>query len=189
MAWIGAAISVVGGLLSNNSSKKAKKRAARAAASEQALAQEQYDDWKEVYGPIQDNLGEYYAGLTPDQYEVTGIQAIEEQKAAGLKQLNERLAQRGISDSSIAAAAEMNIELDTIQDKATVRATSEQAVAEQQMNFLQVGLGQDPGSDLLDTLRNNSNNERSYANQSERLAGESISNALTAVGTALSDND
>ena len=182
MGWVTAAVAVGGALLSNRSARNSARDARSQANAEMDFAREQYDDWKDVYGPIQDNLGEYYANLSPDQFEVTGIQALEEEKVRSLDQLTERLAQRGISDSGIAAAAELNMEMDFAQDKASVRANSERAVAEQQLGFLQVGLGQNPTNTLQDVLSNRANDSRNYAREQDRVAGQATLNAVTALG-------
>ena len=59
-----AGATVIGAGMQASSASDAADAAAQASAEELAFAQQQYDDWQEVYGPIQDNLSDYYSNLT-----------------------------------------------------------------------------------------------------------------------------
>jgi len=182
-----AAATVVSAYMSKEEAKDARQEAGSAEERALAFEQEKYDDWQEVYGPLQENLSEYYINLSPDQYEVMGLEAIEEEKAASLRALNERLAQRGISDSGLAAAAELNIEMTALENRAEIRRAAPGAVAEQQLGFLQVGLGQDPSASMSQTLGQQALERSRRATAAEIAAGEASSAAISAVGTALSE--
>ena len=56
-------------------------------------------------------------------------------------------------------------------------------VAQEQLSFLQVGLGQDPSQSLSNTLARQADQRRAEASRSAQAA----STAITTVGTALSD--
>jgi len=182
MAWISAAIAVGGALLSNNSASKDRGAASAAEANALAFEQQRYDDWKAIYGPMQQNLSDYYSGLSADQYEVQGLEAFELEKEAGMKSLRENLAQRGISDSGLSAATEVASEMSSIQNRATIRQEAPGKVAAQKLGFLQVGLGQNPADNLSNIQQDQVAGRRSRANESSRVAGQATGDALTALG-------
>jgi len=193
MSVVAAAVvgsAVVGAVSSASASSKASKsaNAATAAASESSAAQlefakEQYADWEKVYGPIQENLSAYYNSLTPEKYETQSIQAINQSYANANKQITQSLAQRGIATSGLAAQAQVDLSTKQAQDTATVRATSDQVVANEKMKFLSLGMGQ-----YANTIAGVSN---AYGNQANLAAQQSImysnqaAQAAQGVGTAL----
>lgn len=67
-----AGTAVLGAGMSYNASKRATKSAQQSEAASLAFAQRQYDDWLNVFGPIQDNLSNYYKNLTPARIEAQG---------------------------------------------------------------------------------------------------------------------
>lgn len=75
IASLGA--SVVGSVISGKSAKKQAAAAAEADKAELDFAKEQYQDWLDTYGDLQDNLAEYYNNLTPDTLEVQGLEQFE----------------------------------------------------------------------------------------------------------------
>lgn len=183
VALAGAAVG--GAAIASSSASSARKSAARSEATQVAFAQEQYDDWQEVYGPIQTNLSTYYSSLSPEYYEVQGLEAFEKEQTRANTQLDETLAQRGITDSGIAAQIETEQALSSAETRAQIRTQAPAVAAEEKLRFLQVGLGQSPGAALSQTLaqRTASASERSL--QSDIAAGQAAGSAVTAVGTAL----
>ena len=100
--WVAGAVvvgSVAGAAISSRSADKASSRAAAAQDAQLAFEYEKYDDWMATYGPIQDNLANYYQNLTPDYYAAVGLEAFEQQQQASMLRVEENLAQRGLSDS------------------------------------------------------------------------------------------
>lgn len=171
-AIIGGAI--ITGAVASNASNKADK----AATNELQFAQQQYDDWKDVYGPIQQNLSNYYANLSPEQYITIGNQALEEEYASASTRLSENLAQRGITDSGLAAGMEQAQLFDLAKSKATVRQTAPQAVAEQRLNFLSVGNGNNPSGNYQNALANNTNRLTQNSNSANAAFGQSINTGI-----------
>lgn len=182
-----AGVTLVGGAMASRGASKDRAIASEADQASLDFEVERYDDWKSIYGDIQQNLSDYYLDLSPDQYEVVGLEALEEEKAKSLTRLNENLAQRGITDSGLAAAAEIGIEMDSASDRADIRRSAPGLVAQEQLSFLQVGLGQDPSQSLSNTLANRASQRRAQASDSSVVAGEAVGTALTTVGTGLSD--
>lgn len=190
MAWgavIAAGGAIVGSVISSKSAKKDRNKASSLEQQELDFNQQRYDDWTDVYGDLQANLSEYFQGLTPDYYEAIGLESIELEKERALTSLNERLAQRGISDSGLAAAAELQVETGAMEQRSEIRRNAPAMVAEDQLRFLQVGLGQNPADSVASTLANQASRASADARYSERVAGEATGAAVTAVGTALAD--
>lgn len=194
MSVVAAAVvgsAVVGAVSSASASSKASKSAdaATAASSEAAAAQlefekEQYADWEKVYGPIQDNLSAYYNSLTPEKYEAQSIQAINQSYAAANTQITQSLAQRGIATSGLAAQAQVDLATKRAQDTATVRATSDQAVANEKMKFLSLGMGQ--YANTTAGVSNAYGNQANLAAQQSNMYSNQAFQAAQGVGTALS---
>lgn len=184
---ISAGVGLLGAGISGSEARESRRDATQASADELAFAQEQYDDWMAIYGPIQENLAQYYGGVTPEYYEVQGLEAFEQEQEATLTSLQESLAQRGISDSGIAAALETQVELGGAQERAKIRAQAPAMAAEEQLRFLQVGLGQDPSSSLAQTLGRQTQMAEQRATSAEIAAGEAIGTGITTAGTALAD--
>lgn len=194
MSVVAAAVvgsAVVGAVSSASASSKASKSAdaATAAASESSAAQlefakEQYADWEKVYGPIQENLSAYYNSLTPEKYETQSIQAINQSYANANKQITQSLAQRGIATSGLAAQAQVDLSSKQAQDIATVRATSDQVVANEKTKFLSLGLGQ--YANTVAGVTNAYGNQANFAAQQAGVYNQQAAQASAGIGSALS---
>ncbi len=188
MGWgnvIGAGVSLIGGAMSRKSSKKSQSKADDMSQKELDFQQARVDDWKAVYGDLQDNLSEYYNNLDSDAYITQGLESIEIEKERSQEMMSQNFAQRGISDSGIAVRSDMNLEMDTMQQRADVRRSADSAVADEKMRFLQVGLGQDPGESMSKTLADRAAEARGRADTAARSSAAATQSALTATGTAL----
>lgn len=184
--WVAGA-TVVGAVASSVSASKSRKDARRARQTEMQWQQEQYDDWKDVYGPIEQNLASYYENVSPEYYEVQGLEAFEAERAQVETQLAESLAQRGIVDSGVAASLELQQGFQAAETRAGIRLAAPAQAAAEKLQFLQVGLGQDPSSGLASTLARGTAQSEVSAQQAEAVAGKAVGQAVTAVGTGLAD--
>ena len=116
-----------------------------------AFQKQQYTDWDAIYGPIQENLGDYYKKLTPAKVISQGLQAEQKSYQQAVDKLKVSLAQRGIDPTSgVAVGAETALRGQSYQTKAGIRATGEERVAAQKSQFLGLGLGQ--GTAMLGTI-------------------------------------
>ena len=153
-AIIGSAI--VGAYSSSKASSAAtssadKATAAQIAASEASLqatreqlafSQQQYDDWKSIYGDVQTNLKDYYNQLSPSKLETQGRQAISAEFANASKQLEAQFAQRGITSSGLQAAAMTNLASQKATNLAKNSLAAQDTVLNQKQAFLSLGMGQ-----------------------------------------------
>lgn len=115
----------------------------RETATEQLEFQkQQYADWEEIFGPIQENLSRSTQALSPDSFAARGLQDLQGSFSASRKSLTQTLAQRGISDSGVSAAAQAQLEGSRMLGGAQIKAGADETVRQQQLQFLGLGLGQ-----------------------------------------------
>lgn len=184
---IPAAVAVAGAAMSANASNKATKSAAKSAKNQLAFEQAQYEDWQNIFGPIQENLSDYYQSLTPDYYEAAGLEAFQKERDSQMTQLQESLAQRGLSTSGVSAAIERTNAIDTAQTRANIRREAPAKAAEEQSRFLQIGMGSNPANSYSTALGQVAQQQQEYAYKSQLATGQAMGNAVNTVGNALSN--
>lgn len=190
MSWVAAAVagaSVVSGIMGSRSSSKADKTARRAEAARMQFEQQKYDDWKETYGDIENNLKVYYNSLTPDYYATRGIEAFEKEQQTSLQAVRDNLEQRGLYSSGVAAAVEKESEFSLAEGRARIRTEAPRLAAEDKRSFLQVGMGNNPDSSMSAVLDAQTQAATSRANQAAAASGRATQAAVEAVGSGLSD--
>ncbi len=169
---------IAGAAVTGYSSYQANKTAKKAVKTETDFAQQQYEDWQAIYGPIQENLSSYYQSLNPEMFAAMGIENLEQEYSTQLERMNQNFAQRGIDTSGISADLERQNAYDLARAKATVRRDAPMQVAQMQQGFLQVGMGRDPTSQMANTLGRQTQyaqQQSSYANQA---FGSSVGNLV-----------
>lgn len=186
MSWGAVAIAgatVAGSVISSISASKASKASAKASGDELAFNQQRYDDWMNVYGPIQDNLSDYYSSLTPDYYEAIGLEAFETEREQAQMQLDQNLAQRGLTNSGVALELQNNLDTQSAEKRADIRRQAPALVAQDQQNFLNLGQGQgtSAASSVAGTLANQSSAARQQANAANTAAGNSWGSTVNTI--------
>lgn len=188
MSWgivASAAVSIGGSYLSSRSASKAADTAADASAAQLAFAQEQYDDWLDIYGPIQDNLSEYFQNLTPESYAASGLEDFEGEFQRSMTQLNESLVQRGIDPSSgVGLSLEQQSKLDAAETRADIRKSARDTVTAQKMEFLGLGMGVDKSSGVTNALSQQSQTANQLAAESRASANAALANTAGTIGDA-----
>lgn len=193
MVWAATAVAgaaVIGGAYSSykaaGAADDASRRAAAAEGNALAFEYEKYDDWNATYGGLQDNLADYYNNVTPEYYAAVGIEKFNEEFQTGMKRIDESFAQRGIDPSSgIAGSVKSQAELDAAETRAGIRRDAPRQAREDQRSFLQVGLGQNPGSSLSSSLADSATNKANSANSAATAAGNAWGAAIPAAGNAV----
>lgn len=179
--------SMYGANKADAAAKDATRAASAASAAELAFAKEQYYDWQETYGPIEDRLATYFEGLDPETYAISGLEAVEQERITAMNNLEANLARRGIDTSSLAANYYRDIEMSTATERARIITEAPQKVAEQQLGFLQVGLGQDPAGTVQNILSNTAANKARSAENAEAGAAQAWAAVGQSATSALSD--
>lgn len=190
MTWGAVAVggaTVVGAGLAYKSSQDAARGADKASRRSLSFEREKLDAWNETYGGIQDNLQQYYSQLTPEFYETQGLEAFRKEQEVAQERIKTSLAQRGIEDSGVALALEHQTEQEGAETRATIRAEAPRRAAEEQRNFLQIGLGQNPGQSYSQALSTRASEARRSATLSEQQAGLAVGQAISSVGKATAD--
>ena len=154
-AIAGAAVGLIGSSMAADAAGDA---AAAGAAVQQAqldFQKQQYEDWKEIYGPLQEDLGTYYRNINGK--ELVGKE-LEYMQAAGQeanRKIQEQMAQRGIEGSGLNAGLLNQNILNTEVQKSMLRSTADQRAAQMKQGFLALGLGQ--GQQISNAMGNTSN--------------------------------
>lgn len=190
MSWGFVAVAgatVVSGAMSSRSASKASKSASDSEGAQLAFAQEQYDDWRNTFGPIQDNLSNYYSSITPEQYEAVGLEAIESEFTNVQRQAEQSLAQRGIQNSGLATALKKDIDIAEAEARATVRRDAPAMAAEEQSRFLQIGMGSNPSGSISQALGSAAAGARQRSNVAAQSEAAAWGSAVNIIGTGLSD--
>lgn len=117
---------------------------------ELAFQKDQYQDWKDIYGELQDNLGDHYNSLDPDDYAVKGLQNSQREYQEAVKLIEKDAASKGLSGSGMEFGAKTAATLSNAMNRARIRTEAPQAVIEDKMQFLGLGLGQ--GTAMLGTI-------------------------------------
>lgn len=190
---ITAAVVTVGTVISGSQANKASKRAASAqqsaedsAARQLAWEQEVYDreqdSWENTYGGIEQNLSNYYNSLSSDSYTTAGLEAFQLEQEQSLTAAREALAQRGLATSGAAAYTEIAAASRQGVQRASIRASADEAVANQQSKFLALGMSNQPSSA---GVSNAMANQTGYAYQSANSAANSATQAQQQFGNTL----
>lgn len=151
-AAIGAGTSYMSAKSSSKSADKALASADASSALQYDISmqqlefqQQRYSDWENIFGPVQENLSRYYKNLSSDSIASLGIQNIEQSYVQSRQNLDTQLAKRGISNSGATAAGLTSLENTRMLGKAEARTNAPQQAAQQQLGFLNAGLGLQSG--------------------------------------------
>ena len=181
IAAVTAGASVFGASKASSAAKSASKSEAAAEAAALEFQQQQYQDWQDIYGPIQDNLSMYYQNINPDYYEATGLANFQKERQQQLTDLNTSLAQRGLTNSGLAATVKRENAIDTAEQRAQIRTNATQQAIADQSNFLQIGMGINPASSYGSTLNQIAQNKAVTAQNAQTAAGTAVSGATSSL--------
>jgi len=158
MGWgaiVGAGISVAGSLFGKKKTDKAASDAGKYQAEVDKARldfdKQRYQDWEATYGPLEDNLAEYYKTLSPTLRTVQGLAAYEKERDFNMTSLRENLAQRGLATSGITAQVETYDAVESAKERAKIRADAPMETAKEKASFLSIGLGHNPADKLSET--------------------------------------
>ncbi len=103
------------------------------------LAQQEYDKFEATFGPIQENLANYYQSLSPADYAKYGKGTIDEAYQQASESLSKNLAQRGIQGGGVEAGAQSNLMSQTALAQGQNLLNAETQYRNEQNQFLQSG--------------------------------------------------
>lgn len=188
MSWgavIAGGAALAGSVISSASSRRASRQANLDSQQSLEFARQQYNDFKATYGPIESNLSAYYSNLSPDYFATIGLEQFEKERQNDLTSMSESLATRGIESSGVAAELRGRESIDAASQRAQIRRSAQDQVAQRQQGFLAVGMGSNATNNLQSTLNNNTAYSRNIANQSAQAAGQAAGQAFSVIGSTL----
>jgi len=188
--WVGAAATVGAAVVSSNASKKAAgAQSAAAAESAQvqreqlAFQQDQYNDWKEIYGPLQESQAEYYKNLTGKELVGKELEQIQRAGQATNTQIKQSLSQRGMGESGLLADLANQNTYNTEMQKALTRASAPDKAALERNKFLALGLNQ--GQGIMNQMSNSANGISQSVMNGGNAQAAGIKGSADAWGTAI----
>ena len=169
------------GLTNHKAEEQAAANAANAAAQQAELGKEglamskeqlefqreQYNDWKDIYGTLQEQINDYYLRYDASDVIAQKLGQLDQQYGQQEKQLTKALAQRGLSGSGAEAQGLTQLALGEAAQKSNIRSSAADEAINRRMNFLGLGLGQ--GANMLGINAQVSN---SGVNAAVNLAGQ-----------------
>jgi len=183
-AVVGAASSASASSNASDSANASTAASSQASAEQLAFSKEQYADWKNVFGDVQDNLAAYYKNLTPDAIEAAGIQNINQQYAQANKQITQSLAQRGISSSGLEGQAMVDLAQKQAQDTANLKIQAPQMAANEKMKFLSLGLNQ--GANAVAGVNQAYGTQATLAANQANMYNQQAAQSSAGIGSSLS---
>jgi len=186
IAAVTGATSLFGSISASNAASDATDAQSAAEAAALNFQKQQYQDWQDTFGPIQDNLSMYYQNISPDYYEATGLANFQKERQQQLTDLNTSLAQRGLTNSGLAATVKRENAIDTAEQRAQIRTGAKQQAVSDMSNFLQIGMGSNPSSSYGSTLNQIAQNKAVTAANANQAAGTAVGstvNSLLSMGT------
>lgn len=151
------------------------------------MAKEDRTRWNSIYGPIEDNMGEFFANLTPDYFASQGLEAYQKDFQQQTTELQEYFAANEI-DSGTEADLMTKTQLQGARDKAKIRADAPFQVQEMKQKFLSLGVTQKSGvnasvANATNSLTSNLNQQSSIAANSANVGFDAASQGLSVLAT------
>ncbi|EDP2370856.1 hypothetical protein GKB09_03840 [Campylobacter jejuni] len=195
--------SIVGGLLGSKSASAAQKQAADyqrqmldVQRQQFAFMQAQYANWEQMFGSIGNNLSTYFKNLNPDTYAAKRISLVEQEYNRASEAINADLARRGMANSGAAVSSINQLEINRASARVDARLQAEQDVRNQQLQFLGIGMGQQPAllsgmqssaNSLTQTLGNVSANYQNQAMIGAQNSANMIGSGIGMIGSGIAD--
>lgn len=158
------------------------------------LMKDELENFQSVFGSVEQNLKNYYSNLDPNSVAAKDIQNLEVEFNRVNTQLNQQLAQRGLTGSGAAVAANTALATNLATSRAEARSNAAQKVANQQLGWYSLGTQQKQfalsglnnayaqGANLYGNLANIYGNQASSAGQ---VASQSFSNVGSTINNAV----
>lgn len=191
----GVATGAAGAAGSAQQSKDARKDARKAAEKQEeaadaqlAFQKEQYDDWQNVYGPVRENLSNFYQDLTPETFTASGLAQISEQYEATQVQYERQFAQRGI-DSPAQDLMQQQASLSAGKAKAELRHSAPLQLAQAEQSFLSNSVTNPAATGVSNAYGNQANlygQETREAQAREAQATSDMWGSISGIGSSIS---
>ena len=132
-----------------------------------AAAQGFLDDWTDTFGPLEDNLSEYYNNLDPDKFAVQNKVALQQNLDKSMNQFNETMAANGLQSSGMKQQAAKEAMFAQATGNANIDINAPEQVAQMQQGFLNYGKDfKMQGQSLLSNATNQDSNIKANVSMS-----------------------
>jgi len=142
---VSGAVSVGSSLLQLGSTNRANREARRLQQTQQEFDMQRYQDWKDIYGHLQEDLGTYYENLTGETLVGKELEELQKSSQEYQTKIDETLASRGLEGSGLEAQLTADNIYNTETQKALSRSTADQRARDEKQKFLNIGLQQEAG--------------------------------------------
>lgn len=186
MAWgliFAAGISAYSSYKADKQAERAQDKADAASQAQLALAKEQYERFTRIYGPIEENLAEFYNNLSSDNLAAIQLTAQRRETQAAKTNISRQLEQRGLAGSGVEAEVMKGVELSSAEQRAEIRANAPLQAAQAKTNFLGIGLGQ--GQQASNTLSNVYGNQAAQYSNQAAMYQQQAQQGLQSIGGAI----
>lgn len=169
------------------------KQAKALAAQQLEFDKQKYKDWENTFGPLGENLHDYYLHLQPDQYEARIASSIMGNVNGEHSDIAKAMALRGIEGSGLNQYANMETNQAAISRLSQAPIQAMDLVHQQQQQFANMGLGNNVGlANQLGGATTNAINGLNYSEgqnlQNAVIAGQSANSSFGAAGYMLGRN-
>lgn len=189
-ALVGAGASYYASEEASDSQDKATDAAAGSATTSLEFQKAQYQDWESVYGPVQDNLAEFYQNYDAEEVTSLGLQNIEREYNTSKDALVKEMSQRGLDISGLTAAGLTQLEGAKASEKSAIRSNAPLQAAQAQQSFLGMGLGLESSlqqgiSGAYNAQTNLYGNQAAIYGNQAAIAGQGVSQGIAGIGSAV----
>lgn len=159
-------------------------------AEQKALWADQLQAFEDNFGTVEDTLSKYYNDMTADSAIASGMQELAKSFSTARRELNEELAQRGLSGSGAAAASMTNLYSNKATAEADLRKNATANVMAAKQNWYNTGLAQKNAalqgySGALNTGINMNKSLASNYGYAAAQYGQNATQATSAMGKTL----
>ena len=177
----GLGMSAGGAMDAANAQEDALQAQQEMSAQQQEMWAQQLAQWNRIYGPAERNLGYYYSMVTPDQVTSLGLQNVQQEFQAQMKQTQKTMAQRGMGDTTAENQIMAGQRVDLAQARANVRLTAPAQLRAEQMSFLATGKGAQ--TNTYNSMTNALSQQANALSQQANVAGQQSAALMQGVGS------
>lgn len=141
-AVAGAAVGLIGASMASDAAGDAADKAAGSQQAQLDFQMQQYNDWKDIYGPMQEDIADYWKNVNGREMVAQEVQQVQMAQQEANTRIKETMAQRGISGSGLEAGLTNQNIFNTEIQKAMIRNTADERKIAGQTGLLSLGLSQ-----------------------------------------------
>jgi len=182
VAGFSALNGIMSGNRATNSANKLSDRALALQEEQLQFAKDRYQRWQTIYGPIEDNLSDFFYQLTPEKFAAQGLESFQKQFQQSQTDLTEFFAVNGI-ESGVQADLMTKSGNEAARSKAKIVQQAPFEVAAAQQSFLSIGMQKEAGA--ASGVSNAAANTSNLLSQQANIAADSAAAGFDAANIGL----